>query len=212
LEKANEQLKQEIIERERAAEALKESEENYRSLFESNQDGIAFSDMEGNFVDANQAYLNMLGYTMVEYRKLDYPQLTPKKWHKQDEEIVKNQVLPRGYSDVFEKEFIRKDGTIIAVSVRAFLIQDKKRNPTGMWGIIRDITARKQAEVELEKHQERLEELVEERTAELKKTINLMADRELRMAELKETIKKLRSQLESAGLSPIADDPLKEKA
>ncbi|GAG09419.1 unnamed protein product, partial [marine sediment metagenome] len=85
LEKANEQLKHEIIERERSAEALKESEENYRSLFESNQDGIAFSDMEGNFVDANQAYLNMLGYTMVEYRKLDYPQLTPKKWHKQDE-------------------------------------------------------------------------------------------------------------------------------
>jgi len=211
LEKANEQLKHEIIERERAAEALKESEEKYHALFESNQDGIAFSDMEGNFVDANQAYLDMLGYTMEEYRKLDYPQLTPKKWHKQDEEIVKNQVLPRGYSDVFEKEFIRKDGTIIAVSVRAFLIQDKKGNPTGMWGIIRDITARKQAKVELEKHRERLEELVEERTAELKKTINLMADRELRMAELKETIKKLRSQLESAGLVPVADDPLKEK-
>ena len=80
-----------------------------------------------------------------------------------------------------------------------------------MWGIIRDITERKQAEVELEKHRKHLEELVEERTAELQKTINLMADRELRMVELKETIKKLRSQLESSGLTPDSDDPLKVK-
>jgi hypothetical protein len=40
--------------------------------------------------------------------------------------------------------------------------------------------------------------------------VNLMSGREIRMAELKETIKKLRSQLEESGLTPVADDPLKE--
>ena len=40
--------------------------------------------------------------------------------------------------------------------------------------------------------------------------VNTMAGRELRMAELKETIQKLRAQLEAAGLTPVADDPLKE--
>ena len=69
---------------------------------------------------------------------------------------------------------------------------------------------RKQAEEELAKHREHLEELIKERTAELQKTINLMAGREVRMAELKETIQKLRVQVESAGMTPVADDPLKE--
>jgi len=69
---------------------------------------------------------------------------------------------------------------------------------------------RKRAEEELTKHREHLEELVKERTAELRKTVNLMAGREVRMAELKEVLRKLRAQLESAGLTPVADDPLKE--
>ena len=66
------------------------------------------------------------------------------------------------------------------------------------------------ANEELEKHKEHLEELVRERTTELQKTINLMAGREIRMAELKETIKELRAQLESNGLTPVANDPLLE--
>jgi transcriptional regulator with GAF, ATPase, and Fis domain len=68
----------------------------------------------------------------------------------------------------------------------------------------------KQAEEELAKHREHLEGLVRERTDELQKMVNLMAGREVRMAELKETIQKLRTQIESAGLTPVADDPLKE--
>jgi CheY-like chemotaxis protein len=69
---------------------------------------------------------------------------------------------------------------------------------------------RKRAEEELEKHKGHLEGLVRKRTDELQKMVNLMAGREVRMAELKETIRKLRSQLEEAGMTPVADDPLKE--
>jgi len=72
-----------------------------------------------------------------------------------------------------------------------------------------EIEERKRAEEELEKHREHLEELVRERTAELRKIVNLMAGREVRMAELKETIRTLRAQLASAGLTPVADDPLR---
>ena len=75
-----------------------------------------------------------------------------------------------------------------------------------------EITERKQAEEELAKHREHLEEMVKKRTAELQSIVNSMAGREVRMAELKETIQKLRTQIESAGLTPVADDPLKEMA
>ena len=73
-----------------------------------------------------------------------------------------------------------------------------------------EIIERKKAEEELEKHREHLEELVKKRTAELQSIVNSMAGREVRMAELKETIRKLRAQVEEAGMTPVADDPLKE--
>jgi hypothetical protein len=70
------------------------------------------------------------------------------------------------------------------------------------------ITERKQAEAELEKHREHLEEIVKERTADLQDIIKSMTGREVRMAGLKEVIKKLHTQLEEAGMTPVAGDPL----
>ena len=56
----------------------------------------------------------------------------------------------------------------------------------------------------------RAEDTLKKRTTELQSIVNSMAGREVRMAELKETIRKLRAQLEETGLTPVADDPLKE--
>lgn len=69
---------------------------------------------------------------------------------------------------------------------------------------------RKRAEDALRRAHDELEQRVQEHTSELQTIINAMAGREVRMAELKETIRKLRAQLEEAGLTPVADDPLKE--
>jgi PAS domain S-box-containing protein len=156
LTKANEELKAEIVERKQAEGALRKSEERYRSLYESNQDGIAGGDMEGNILECNQAYADMLGYTKEEIMKLAYQQLTPKKWQKMEANIVKNQIAKRGYSDEYEKGYIRKDGTILPVSCRVWLRKDEKGQPLGMWGIARDITVQKQAEEALRKREEEL--------------------------------------------------------
>ncbi len=72
----------------------------------------------------------------------------------------------------------------------------------------REIAERRQAEEKLITYRDHLEEKVGERTAELRKMVNLMAGREVRMAELKGVIRKLRAQLEEAELTPVADDPL----
>lgn len=63
---------------------------------------------------------------------------------------------------------------------------------------------------QIQNHADELEEAVEDRTSELQILVNSMAGREVRMAELKGVIKRLRKQLIVAGLKPVADDPLNE--
>ena len=64
-------------------------------------------------------------------------------------EIVTQQIIPKGYSGIYEKEYRKKDGTIFPVELRTFLLKDDAGNPSSMWAIVRDITERKLA------HQER---------------------------------------------------------
>jgi hypothetical protein len=75
-------------------------------------------------------------------------------------------------------------------------------------GVARDITEQKRVQEALDKQQKDLEELVAERTAELRTMVDAMSGREVRMAELKGVIRQLRAQLEDAGMVPAADDPL----
>jgi len=130
---------------------LEESERKYRGLYESMKDGVVFTDMDGSILDTNQAFLDMLGYTAEEVRRLTYQDLTPEKWHGLEADIVENQVRATGFSRPYEKEYVKKGGTVFPVDARVWLIEDEQGNPVGMWGIMRDITERRQAEEALER-------------------------------------------------------------
>lgn len=159
----------ESSERKRTKEELRKSEEKYRNLYETIKDGLVATDFDGRILDCNHAYLDMLGYTREEVTKLTYQQLTPVKWHEIEEDIVKNQIILRGYSDEYEKEYIKKDGTVFPVSLRVWLVRDEQGKYNGMWGIVRDITERKQIEKKLNNLNKYLEKRVFERTMELMK-------------------------------------------
>jgi PAS domain S-box-containing protein len=134
------------VERKRAEEQLRVSEKKYRELFETSRDGLVYTDMNGLILDCNQAYADMLGYSKEELRNLTYQQLTSEKWHKMETEIVQQRIMKKDYSDEYEKEYIRKDGTAFPISITAWLITDEEGQPRGMWGIVRDISERKKAE------------------------------------------------------------------
>jgi len=120
-------------------------EEPYRRLFESSREGIILVDMSGYIIAANPALQRMLGRSLEELRKITYLQMTPRRWHAMQERIIRGQVLKRGYSDEYEKEYIRKDGGIVPISKRVWLLRDDRGKPIGMWGLIRDITEQKKA-------------------------------------------------------------------
>jgi PAS domain S-box-containing protein len=148
-----------ISERKQAEDALKKSEKKYRRLHESMMDGFVSVDMDGKFLECNEIYRNMLGYSEAELAQLRYVDLTPEKWHAYEADVVENQIIKRGYSDIYEKEYRRKDGTIFPVELHTVLSRDEHGNPTNMWAIARDITERKRIEEALRESEEKYRSL-----------------------------------------------------
>lgn len=136
-----------VTERKKAEDELRRSEEKYRGLYDSLIDGFVMTDMQGRILECNQGYLDMLGYTKQEIRKLKYQDLTPAKWHRMEEQVVSGLIMRRGYSDEYEKEYVRKSGEVFPVAIRVWLVrEDEQGNPASMWGIVRDITQHKLVE------------------------------------------------------------------
>ncbi len=128
---------------------LKESEETYRLLFESSTDGIASADMEGNFIEINKVFLDLLGYSREELLKLNFRDITPQKWHEMEDNLIIKQFSEEKDSGIYEKEYIQKDGTIIPIDIRFWIVKDNQGDPIRMWFIVRDITNRKIVEKEI---------------------------------------------------------------
>jgi PAS domain S-box-containing protein len=119
--------------------ALAASEAKYRGLFSSLMDGFVVVEMDGAIRESNETYRKMLGYSAEELERITYKDLTPERWHPVEARIVAEQVLPRGYSDVYEKEYRRKDGTVFPVELRTVLLKEDGR-PVAMWAFVRDVT------------------------------------------------------------------------
>ena len=144
-----------ITERHQAEEDLLKSQSKYRRLYESLMDAYVSVDMSGRITEFNSAYKDLLGYSEEELHRLTYVDLTPERWHALERGIVGDQILAKGYSDIYEKEYRRKDGTEFPVELRTFLIRDSAGRPEGMWAIVRDISERKRVEDALRQAEEK---------------------------------------------------------
>ncbi|MDD1685871.1 PAS domain S-box protein [Methanoregula sp.] len=150
LEKKVLQLEAEITGHRQTEEDLLRSETRYRKLYESMMDAFIRVNMAGQIQEYNHSFREMLGYSDEELARLTYRDLTPEKWHASDQSIIETQILPQGYSSVYEKEHRKKDGTVFPIELRVSLIRDETGQPSGMWAIVRDITERKRAEEKIQ--------------------------------------------------------------
>jgi two-component system sensor kinase FixL len=130
----------------RRDEKVRQSEARYRQLHESLRDGFVQVALDGTYLDFNAVYCDMLGYAADELLKHNYLDVTPPRWHDIEAGIVEKQVLARGYSDVYEKEYRHKNGTVFPVELRVFLVRDDAGNPTSMCAIVRDISEKRAEE------------------------------------------------------------------
>lgn len=157
-----------ISEQKEAEEKIKESEARSRAFVESNVVAVCFTHMEtATIFEANNAFLNMLGYTRkdLEEGKINWLKYTPPE-HQISDHLAIEKARNMKISPPYEKEIIRTDGKIISViKARAIINQNQ------IMSVFVDITERKSVERKLKTFSEELEAKVKDRTAELKESI-----------------------------------------
>jgi PAS domain S-box-containing protein len=122
---------------------------------------FATIDFEGRFVRVNQAFEKLIGYQAEDLSTLTIDDITPERWHTPGREILAR-LRATGISTRYEKEYRRKDGTLVPVELLAELYHDEQGNPTGFTAFITDITERKQIENALRVSEERFRRLYDE--------------------------------------------------
>jgi two-component system, cell cycle sensor histidine kinase and response regulator CckA len=143
LAKANERLRLELDERERAEHALRASEESYRDLIENAGDIIYTHDLQGNFTSLNKAGERCLGYTREEILRANVVKIVADEY----QELARQMTLPAPGDPqaTYELETIAKDGRRLILEVRPRVIYEDGK-PVGIQGIARDLTERKRLE------------------------------------------------------------------
>jgi two-component system, NtrC family, sensor kinase len=143
-----------ITERKQAEEALRRSEERYRTILEEMDEGYYEVDIAGTFTFVNDAMSRMLGYSRDELIGMNYRIYMPKE-HVKAVFQAYNRVYQTGEPlKGFPMEEIRKDGTRMLVEDSLFLIRNNKGEVIGFRGVSRDVTKRKQAEEKLRQSEE----------------------------------------------------------
>lgn len=146
----NERLEKEIQhrqqveeEREQAFQALQRSEAQVRRLIESNIIGVIFSHLDGRITDANDAFLQIVGYDRADLQagKVNWQTLTPPEYAHLNQAAI-SELTKSGAFSAFEKEYLHKDGHRIPVLVGGALLDEAQQTV----GFVLDLTEHKQAE------------------------------------------------------------------
>ncbi len=154
-----------VIARIEAGTAMRESRKNLQALFNTMDDFLFILDADRHILRANPAVSKRLGYSTEELYGNNVVKVHPPNRRKEAATIIA--AMLAGKATEYKVPLMTKDGTLIPVETRVTL--GKWSGQGILIGISRDITERVQAESELKRYRDHLEELVQERTNELEK-------------------------------------------
>ncbi|MCQ8128714.1 EAL domain-containing protein [Methylomonas rivi] len=132
-----------ITERKNAEQILRSSEEKLRTMFEMSPLGIAQNSMDGRYMEANKALLDMVGYSLDELNRISYWELTPQDYEPQELQQLQS-LADRGKYGPYEKEYLHRDGHKIPIRLNGVLITGGDGQQY-IWSIVEDITQQKQS-------------------------------------------------------------------
>jgi len=135
------------VERQKAEQKLQETEQNYRVIFENSAVAIMMVDAQGRLISWNHFTADLLEMTEEELYLRPIEEFYPKEeWQK----ILDENISEKGMQRHLETRMVKKAGRVIDVDVSITVLKDPEGLITGSIGVIRDITERKQAELELD--------------------------------------------------------------
>jgi len=143
--------------------ALRFSQDMFRLMFEEAPLGLVLCKMDGTFVQANAAYLKIIGYTEEEVLQLTYWDVTPPEYAATEATQIRA-MLETGRYGPYEKEFVRKGGEHISVLLNGCLVRGADGKDY-VWSIVEDIRARKASEralAEARRYEREIETRIEE--------------------------------------------------
>ena len=157
---------------------IEPSDEKFRILFELSPLGMAMIEHKtGKFLEVNQSLLNSLNYSKEEFLSLSFYDITPNEYEEQEKQQIKD-LESTGKFGPNEKEYIKKDGTRYPIIISGFSFTDSN-NKKVVWGIIEDITEKKQYEIIYNDNKNLLEYIAIENSLQkvLDKIVNLVEKR-----------------------------------
>src|ERR1700749_2528153 len=131
-------------ERERAERALREHDAMIRGLLDANIIGICVGERDGRLIEANDAYLRIVGYDREDLLagRISWMDMTPPEWIDRSKKAL-SEFAMTGAIQPYEKEYFRKDGSRVPVLVGLARIEGAERHITAL---VLDLTERKRAE------------------------------------------------------------------
>src|SRR5438552_18842996 len=142
-----------MTDRRRAEDAMRESEECYRELFENANDTVYTLDLDGNLTSINEAGETLTGYSREQLMKINMRELLLPASMQSAREMLERKLSGQGRTD-YEVQLESKDGRVLTLEISSRLIV-KNGQPVGTQGIARDITERKRTEDALRASEER---------------------------------------------------------
>ena len=151
LESAKSEIEKTVKELEKANTSLRESEEKYRTFFNTSKDCVYISSMDGRVLDMNDAAVDFFGYdSKEEFLKIKIPDLYDKPENRENYiNILRNQ----GYAREFPLKMRKKDGSIIHALITTVPKKDENGNIIAFQGSIRDVTEKMAMEERLRQAQ-----------------------------------------------------------
>jgi PAS domain S-box-containing protein len=148
---------------------LAESEERYRGIVNQSVGAIAEAEPTGRFTTVNDRFCEMTGYSREELMTLRMQDLTHEEDRPHSLKLLE-ELAAGGASYEIEKRYIRKDGSVIWVHKSASAIRDETGKVKSLIAVLIDITKSKQNEMALQQLNLQLENIIQDRTAELRST------------------------------------------
>jgi PAS domain S-box-containing protein len=139
-----------------AEEALRKSEERWRAVFENSAIGVALTDLSGRYLATNAAYQSMLGYTEEQLGQFTFLELTHEDYRESNWQFVTELLEGKRTQFQIEKQYRRKDGSVIWVRNNVSLVPGTDSMPRFIMALSEDITERKRTEETLRRTQAEL--------------------------------------------------------